>query len=35
MQHPGPSEVHEQSYVVGINYRKPTLTGEIFHDDFH
>ena len=35
MKHYDPSEVHEESYMIGIKSRKPSLTGEAFHDDFH
>ena len=35
MKHSNPSEVHEEPNMIGIESRKPSLTGEVFHDDFH
>ena len=29
------SEVHEELDMLGIESRKPSLIGEVFHDDFH
>ena len=31
----GFGEMHEESYVVGIDFGEPTLTGEVFHNDLH
>ena len=35
VKHSNPSEVHEEPDMIGIESIKPSLTGEIFHDDFH
>ena len=35
LKHSNPSEVHEETDMIGIESRKPSLTGEVFHDDFH
>ena len=35
MKHSNPNEVHEESDMIGIEPRKPSLMGEVFHEDFH
>ena len=35
VHHPHPGKVHEQPDVIGIKARKPPLTTEILHDQFH
>ena len=35
VKHSDSSEVHEEPDMIGIESRKPPLTGEVFHDDFH
>ena len=35
VKHSDPNEVHEEPDMIGIESRKPSLTGEVFHDDFH
>ena len=33
--HPYPGKMHEEPDVIGIKARKPPLTTEILHDQFH
>ena len=35
VHHPHPGKVHEQPDVIGIKARKPPLTTEVLHDQFH
>ena len=35
MKHLDPSEMHEQSNMVGVESRVPSLTGKLFNDDPH
>ena len=35
VHHPHLGKVHEQPNVIGIKARKPPLTTEILHDQFH
>ena len=35
VKHSDASEMHEKPDMIGIESRKPPLTGEVFHDDFH
>jgi len=35
VHHPHPVKMHEQPDLIGIKARKPPLTTEILHDQFH
>ena len=35
VHHPYPGEMHEHPDVIIIDTREPSLTAEIFHDQFH
>ena len=35
VHHLHPGKVHEQPDVIGIRVRKPPLTNEVLHDQFH